>query len=64
MAYENLYLQKYVIQALVKNQIEEVITSNNALKVVNIDKNTNISENENSEKNSPKQQLNNKISSL
>lgn len=64
MAYENLYLQKYVFQASVKNQIEEVITSNNALNVVNIDKNTNISENENSEKFSPKQQLNNKISSL
>ena len=64
MAYENLYLQKYVIQASVKNQIEEVITSNNALNVVNIDKDTNISENENSEKISPKQQLNNKISSL
>lgn len=62
--YDNFYVKRFVLQSSVKNQVDEAITNNNSIDVVNTEKRATIIQKKNSDKLSKKRIQNNKVSSL
>ena len=62
--YDNFYVKRFVLQSSVKNQVDEAITNNNSIDVVNTEKRATMIQKKNSDKLSKKRIQNNKVSSL